>query len=244
MRERGPVPGASGNREVREARAYDFGRMLRRVPEAVAAPGSVEEVSSIVRRAARGEVRLAIRGGGHSQGGQSLAEGGRVLDTMHLNRVRPLGRDLVRAQGGAQWGRVVDALRGTGRLPSGAGGHRRGDRGRNAVGRRTRDHLAPIRTAGRTGRAARGGDRNRRAGTVLAHPQRGSLRCGERRPGTVSGSLPRPGSDFEGPERASGSTGSATAISTGSRATSSGSSTKAGSITCGWRPASTIAKSL
>ena len=117
MSERGSVPGAAGDQEIREARAYDFGRLLRRVPEAVAAPKSVEEVSSIVRRAARDEVRLAIRGGGHSQGGQCLVDGGLVLDTIHLHRVQPLGRDLVRAQGGAQWGRVVDALRGTRRLP-------------------------------------------------------------------------------------------------------------------------------
>ena len=117
MTEQGPESGVSTNREDREARSYDFGRMTVRMPAAVATPKSVEEVSSLVRTAARDDVPVAIRGGGHSQGGQSLTDGGLVLDTMHLDRVQPLGRELVRAQGGAQWGKVVDALRGTRLLP-------------------------------------------------------------------------------------------------------------------------------
>ncbi len=83
----------------------------------MATPKSVEEVSSIVRWAARDEVQIAIRGGGHSQGGQSLTDRGLVLDTMRLNRVQPLGQELVRAQGGSQWGKVVDALHGARQLP-------------------------------------------------------------------------------------------------------------------------------
>ena len=101
----------------REAYAHDFGRMATRVPEAVATPQSVEDVSDIVRRASRDGVPLAVRGGGHSQGGQSLTDSGVVLDTRGLNRVQPGGPGLVRAQGGAQWSRVLDTLRGTRRLP-------------------------------------------------------------------------------------------------------------------------------
>ena len=115
--EDGLVPGASTNLEDRNARAYDFGRMTSRVPAAVATPQSVEELAGIVRSAARDGVELAVRGGGHSQGGQSLSGSGVVLDTRGLNRIQPLGPELVRAQGGAQWGQVVDALRGTRRLP-------------------------------------------------------------------------------------------------------------------------------
>ena len=111
------VPGASRNAEDRAARSYDFGGMRRKMPEAVATPKNVEEVSSIVRRTARDEVPLTIRGAGHSQGGQSLTDRGLVLDTTRLNRVQSLGGELVRAQGGAEWGKVVDALHGTRRLP-------------------------------------------------------------------------------------------------------------------------------
>lgn len=117
MIEQGLVPGTSRNWEDRKARSHDFGRMIKRMPEAVATPKSAGEVSSIVRRAAKDQIQIAIRGRGHSQGGQSLTDHGLVLDTTCLNRVKPLGPELVRAQGGTQWGKVVDALHGTRRLP-------------------------------------------------------------------------------------------------------------------------------
>ncbi len=111
------LPGTTRSLEDREARAVDFGRMTRQVPEAVATPRSVAEVANLVHRAGRAGIGLAIRGGGHSQGGRSLTDRGVVLDTTCLNRVQPVGSELVRAQGGARWGDVVDALKGARRLP-------------------------------------------------------------------------------------------------------------------------------
>jgi len=111
------IPGASGDLKDREAYSCDFGRMTGRVPAAVATPQSVEEAASLVRRAASDGIRVAIRGGGHSQGGQSLTDGGVVLDTTGLDRIRPAGPGLVRAQGGVRWGALVDRLGGTRRLP-------------------------------------------------------------------------------------------------------------------------------
>ncbi|MCY3613405.1 MAG: FAD-binding protein [Gemmatimonadetes bacterium] len=111
------IPGVNTSPEDREAYSCDFGRMTRRVPSAVAKPRSVEEVAGLVRRAARDGIRVAVRGGGHSQGGQTLTDGGVVLDTAGLDRIRPAAPGLVRAQGGVQWGALVDTLRGEGRLP-------------------------------------------------------------------------------------------------------------------------------
>ena len=91
--------------------------MARRVPEAVATPQSVEELARLVRCAGREGIPLAIRGGGHSQGGRTLTDRGVVLDTTGLDRVQPVGPELVRAQGGARWGAVVDALKDARRLP-------------------------------------------------------------------------------------------------------------------------------
>lgn len=107
----------SRNLRDREACAHDFGRMIRKVPDAIARPKSVEEVANIVRWSAQNDVPLTTRGAGHSQGGQSLADQGLMLDMAWLARIQLQGQDLVRAQGGAPWGAVVDALRGTGRLP-------------------------------------------------------------------------------------------------------------------------------
>ena len=117
MTGRDPVPGLDRDPEVRAALSRDFGGMVGRMPSAVVTPHSVEDVSHIVSWAARVGARLAIRGGGYSQGGQTLTAGGIVLDTRHLDRVQLTGGGLVRAQGGAAWIRVVDSLRGTGCLP-------------------------------------------------------------------------------------------------------------------------------
>ncbi len=91
--------------------------MTRRIPEAVTTPTTTEEVAGFVRRAARDDFQLTVRGGGHSQGGQSLTNRDLMLDMKDLNRVELQGTEFVRAQGGAQWGKVVDTLRSTRRLP-------------------------------------------------------------------------------------------------------------------------------
>ena len=117
MMEQDHVPNLSRESAARNARSYDFGRMTERVPSAVARPKSVEEVAELVRWSANEGARLAVRGAGHSQGGQCLTDGGVAIDTVWLSRVETDGPDLVRAQGGAQWGSVVNALRGTGTLP-------------------------------------------------------------------------------------------------------------------------------
>ena len=91
--------------------------MATRVPEAVVTPRSADEVARIVRRASVDGVGLAVRGAGHSQGGQSLTDSGAVVDTTCLDGIRPAGPGLVRAQGGVRWGALVDALRAEGHLP-------------------------------------------------------------------------------------------------------------------------------
>ncbi len=111
------IPGVSRSPEDREAYSCDFARMTRRVPEGVATPQSVEEVASLVRYAAKDGVRVTIRGAGHSQGGQTLTDCGVVVDTTCLDRIRPAGPGLVRAQGGVKWGALVDTLREEGNLP-------------------------------------------------------------------------------------------------------------------------------
>ncbi len=117
MNKQALAPGVINDVEDRKVRSYDFGGMSTKMPEAVVIPKSIEEVSDIVRSAAANGVQLTIRGGGHSQGGQSITDRGLVLDTMNLDRVELLGPDMVRAQGGAHWGTIIDTLQGTDRLP-------------------------------------------------------------------------------------------------------------------------------
>ena len=114
MIEDGLIAHASRDRQVRKERSCDFGRMVRKLPEAVALPRSAEEVAGIVRGAAREDCPIAIRGGGHSQGGQSLTDRGLVLDMAGLDRIQVLDRELVRAQAGARWSKVVTCCQGRG----------------------------------------------------------------------------------------------------------------------------------
>ena len=113
-----PQRAINRTRKLREAHARDFGRMHQRMPSGVAIPRTPEDVKTIVRWAARENTQLAIQGGRHSQGGQSLVEDGIVLSTCALNRVERPDTETIRAQGGATWGKVVDALQGTRRLPA------------------------------------------------------------------------------------------------------------------------------
>ena len=117
MIDRCGFPGLSRAPADLGARSSDFGGMIERTPQAVARPRSVDEVSHIVRWAAKEGLQLSARGGGHSQGGQALTDGGLAVDTIWLGRFEPVGPDLLRAQGGTRWGAIVDALRGTRKLP-------------------------------------------------------------------------------------------------------------------------------
>jgi FAD/FMN-containing dehydrogenase len=86
-----------------EAR-ISFNGMLDRRPAAIVSCGTTEEVVGAVRAARTLGLPIAVRGGGHSVAGHSLADGALVvsLDRMRQVDVDPLRR-LARAGGGAEW---------------------------------------------------------------------------------------------------------------------------------------------
>ena len=90
----------------REQMATDFGANFHRVPLAVLKPRSTEDLMKIVRFANAQGLKIAMRGQGHSQYGQTLVEGGIVVDSRTLNGVK-LGAGVVDAQGGASWEEVA-----------------------------------------------------------------------------------------------------------------------------------------
>lgn len=92
--------------------AYDdarisFNGMLDRRPAAIVSCETTDEVVAAVRAARTLGLPIAIRGGGHSVAGHSLADGALVvsLDRMRQVDVDPMDR-LARAGGGAQWNDV------------------------------------------------------------------------------------------------------------------------------------------
>src|ERR1017187_821994 len=94
---------------ARDAAATDFGRIVVRRPQVVVRPASADDVSRVVKFAARHSLSVAARGGGDSQAGQSLSEQ-IVLDMTSLNQVREVGEDSATSQGGVTWRNLVEQL--------------------------------------------------------------------------------------------------------------------------------------
>jgi FAD/FMN-containing dehydrogenase len=81
-------------------------------PALVVRPRSPDEVAAALADAARGELAVSVRSGGHSPLGHSTNTGGMVIDLTHLDSVEVLDaeRRHVRVGGGATWGQVAAAL--------------------------------------------------------------------------------------------------------------------------------------
>ena len=105
--------------DARRAAGVDSGRILYRMPRAVAAPRAVRDVLEIVRWANRTGSAVALRGTGHTQAGQSLTGGGVQIDMQGLDRIGPLdeGRETLQVQAGATWREVVAYARPRGWMP-------------------------------------------------------------------------------------------------------------------------------
>ena len=102
---------------VLQSFAFDLGRNVQRAPMAVLKPGSVEDLIRMVRYANRHNLKIAMRGRGHSQYGQSLVERGIVVDSSTLRAVKMAGPDAVDVQPGATWGDVNDVTLRAGKTP-------------------------------------------------------------------------------------------------------------------------------
>src|ERR1017187_749987 len=94
---------------ARTAATTDFGRIVERRPQVVARPASADDVSRVVKFAAKHSLSVATRGGGHSQAGQSLSDQ-IVLDMTSLNQVREVGEDSATSQGGVTWRTLLEQL--------------------------------------------------------------------------------------------------------------------------------------
>src|SRR5258706_6979053 len=96
----------------REHRSGDFGRMIRRVPGVVVRPLSSADVAAVIGYARKRSVAVSTRGEAHTQTGQSLTDGGILLDTTSLDRILSVdaaGADGPSAdcQAGVKWENLV-----------------------------------------------------------------------------------------------------------------------------------------
>jgi len=72
---------------AREERSGDFGRMTHRVPGVVVRPASAADIAAVIRYARANRVAVATRGEAHTQTGQSLTDGGILLDLTALGTI-------------------------------------------------------------------------------------------------------------------------------------------------------------
>lgn len=99
--------------------SWDFGRMFEKQPLVVVKPARTEDVAETVRFASAEGFSVATRGAAHSQSGQSLSDGGILLDMRGLGGVRAVKIEEMWAycQSGALWRDLVSALAGTNLIP-------------------------------------------------------------------------------------------------------------------------------
>jgi FAD/FMN-containing dehydrogenase len=97
----------------------DFGRVLYGKPQAIVCPASVSDIVAVVRWARQAKCTVAVRGAGHSQGGQSLSNGGLVVDLRSFDEVEEISEDEGWAMAGAGvlWRSLVELTSGHGLAP-------------------------------------------------------------------------------------------------------------------------------
>jgi cytokinin dehydrogenase len=110
---------ASGETSDLAPVSMDFGGLTRKWPAVVVRPSNTAEVAEVMRYASRLGVPVTVRGAGHSIGGQTLNQGGILLDTRLMSRVSTPNVDAlwIDLEPGAEWTSVVDMTRRHGLVP-------------------------------------------------------------------------------------------------------------------------------
>ena len=110
------LPGVDGelllDSASRKAIAVDWSNVFHRVPAAVLRPRSAQDIVKIVRYANDRSLKVAIRGDGHSQYGQTQAAGGIVIDSRTLRAVHSPSGSSIDVEPGAYWANVAGATLG------------------------------------------------------------------------------------------------------------------------------------
>lgn len=83
--------------------ADDYGHIIHRRPTAVLQPGSVRDISKLVRFARRHDINVSARGQGHSTYGQAQVDAGVVVDMSFLSEIHEVTETTAVVDGGVQW---------------------------------------------------------------------------------------------------------------------------------------------
>ena len=103
--------------EALEAASFDFGRVIRKRPKAIARPTAALETAQIITAANQAACPVTVQGACHSQSGQALSDDGILLDMTGLDRIGALEGNQIRVQGGVRWRDLVHLVYAEGYLP-------------------------------------------------------------------------------------------------------------------------------
>ncbi len=105
--------------EVRSLYRSDFGRMVDRLPGAVARCTSAEEVAEVVRFCRERRIPIATRGQAHTQSGQATTDVGVVVDTSSMQVIHEIDEagETATVDSGVIWRDLVRATNEKGLVP-------------------------------------------------------------------------------------------------------------------------------
>jgi cytokinin dehydrogenase len=89
--------------------SIDAGYMLTTSPLAVLRPGSVNDISKMVRFCRRHRIKVGARGMGHTVWGQSQVDGGLVIEMRSLNQIHALEPNHADVDAGVLWKDLLQA---------------------------------------------------------------------------------------------------------------------------------------
>ena len=105
--------------EVRASFRSDFGRMVDRLPGAVARCANAEEVAQVVRFCRERKIPVVARSQGHTQSGQATTDGGVLVDTSAFRTIHEIDEvnETATVDGGVVWRDLVHATTEKGLVP-------------------------------------------------------------------------------------------------------------------------------
>lgn len=102
---------------TRNLYAEDFGQIVHEQPLAVLKPGSVRDISQLIRFVQRHGIRIVGRGRGHTTFGQAQGQAGVVIDMSTLNTIHTISNDRVVVDAGIRWHDLLQATLAQGLMP-------------------------------------------------------------------------------------------------------------------------------
>lgn len=105
------IEGEVSNKEVDlEAVSHDFGGIVTKQPQIVVRPQNSTDVAQAINYAVKQGLTISSRAAGHTLSGQSLNQGGILLDMRNLNQIHEFHSDKLwfTADAGVTWQQIVD----------------------------------------------------------------------------------------------------------------------------------------